>query len=325
MKICEFLPATPNRLWRFSAQMGVTDAICKCAPECTGLPDPSNLEALRTIQDRFSEAGFRLVGLEGDEFDMTRIKLGLPGRDEDIERYQLMLRNMGELEIPLLCYNFMAGIGWHRNQVDAEGRGGALVTTFDVDEVPKGLTEHGDISEETIWDNYTYFIRAVIPVAEEAGVRMGMHPDDPPLPALRGLGRILYTPEHVQRALDLIDSPSHGVTYCQANFQLMGADHATWIERFARDDKIVFVHFRDVRGTAERFQETFHDEGPTDMPGLLKLYHTHGFTGPIRVDHVPTLAGEDNNQPGYGELGRLFAVGYLKGALDALNIPEQGT
>jgi alpha-L-arabinofuranosidase len=86
---------------------------------------------------------------------------------------------------------------------------------------------------------------------------------------------------------------------------------------------IVFVHFRDVRGTAERFEETFHDDGPTDMPAMLKLYHEVGFTGPIRVDHVPTLAGEDNAQPGYGKLGRLFALGYLKGILQTWKIPYE--
>jgi D-mannonate dehydratase len=93
--------------------------------------------------------------------------------------------------------------------------------------------------------------------------------------------------------------------------------------RFAARNKLFFVRFRDVRGTAARFEKTFHDDGPTDLPALLRLYHESGFTGPIRVDHVPTLAGESNAQPGYEALGRLFAIGYLKGALQALRIPYQ--
>ena len=153
------------------------------------------------IQTRFREAGFTLYGLEGDQFDMRRIKLGLEGRDEDLERYCQMLRNMGELQIPLLCYNFMAGIGWHRTHGDVPTRGGALTSRFDIADVPKSLTEAGEISEERIWDNYACFIQHVMPVAEQAGVRMGMHPDDPPLPVLRGLARILYKPENFERAM----------------------------------------------------------------------------------------------------------------------------
>jgi len=138
---------------------------------------------------------------------------------------------------------------------------------------------------------------------------------------VRGMGRILCQAEGFDRALALSDSPSHGITFCQANFSLMDGELEPLVRRWA--DRIVFVHFRDVRGTAKRFEETFHDDGPTDMPAMLKLYHDAGFTGPIRVDHVPTMAGEDNSQPSYGALGRLFATGYLKGALQALKIPFQ--
>jgi len=320
MKLAEFLPAAPNRLWQLARQMGVRYAMCKCAPELTGLNPPWDMDALRTIQRRFSDAGFVLYGLEGDQFDMRRIKLGLDGRDEDIERYCQMLCNMGELGIPLLCYNFMAGIGWHRTRADVPTRGGALTSRFDLADVPTTLTDAGEVSEERMWDNYAYFIRRVMPVAEKAGVRMGMHPDDPPLPKLRGISRILYKPQNFERAMSLAPSPNNGVTFCQANFKLMGCDVAAWARRLAEQGKIFFVHFRDVRGTAERFEETFHDDGPTDMPAMLKLYHDLGFTGPVRVDHVPTMAGESNEQPGYESLGRLFAIGYTKGVMQALKI-----
>lgn len=321
MKLAEFLPAKPNRLWQLARQMGVRYAICKCAPELTGLKPPWDMDSLRAIQSRFAEAGFTLYGLEGDEFDMSRIKLGVEGRDEDIERYCQMLRNMGELGIPLLCYNFMVGIGWHRTHGDVPTRGGALTSRFDVVDVPASLTDAGEVNEERIWENYTYFIRRVMPVAEKSRVQMGMHPDDPPLPSLRGIARILSRPENFERAMALAPSPSNGVTFCQANFKLMGCDVAAWARRFAAQDKIFFVHFRDVRGTAERFEETFHDDGTTDMPAMLRLYHELGFTGPVRVDHVPTMAGEKNDQPGYESLGRLFAIGYTKGVMQALRIP----
>ncbi|MCX7006514.1 MAG: mannonate dehydratase, partial [Kiritimatiellaeota bacterium] len=311
MIIAEFLPAAPHVQWQYALQMGVRHAICKCAPELTVLKPPWDLDALRTIQQRFTAAGLTLYGLEGDQFDMRRIKLGLDGRDDDLELYCRMLRNMGALGIPLLCYNFMAGIGWHRTHGDVPTRGGALTSRFDAADIPSSLTEAGAVSEERMWENYAYFIRRVMPVAEQAGVRMGMHPDDPPLPSLRGIARILSKPENFERAMALAPSPYNGVTFCQANFKLMGCDVIAWARRFGEQKKIFFIHFRDVRGTAQRFEETFHDDGPTDMPALLKLYHELGFAGPVRVDHVPTLAGETNDQPGYGsaavaELDRCF-------------------
>ena len=321
MIITEFLPARPSRLWDWCRQLGVTHAICKCAPELTGLPAPWDIDALRTIHRRFADSGLVLHGLEGDPFDMQRIKLGQTGRDEDLEHYRQMLRNMGELGIPLLCYNFMAGIGWHRSQSNAVTRGGALTTRFDLRDVPADLTNAGEVSAECMRSNYAYFLKAVLPAAEASGVKMGLHPDDPPIPCLRGIARILSSSADIDRALALSASPSHGVTFCQANFKLMGADLEATVRKLAAARRLFFVHFRDVRGTAEAFEETFHDDGPTDMPAMIRLYHEVGFDGPIRMDHVPTLAGEANDNPGYGALGRLFAVGYLKGILQTLKIP----
>lgn len=319
MIIADFLPAVPDRSWQLARQVGITHAICKCAPELTGLPAPDHLEALRTVRDRFAAAGFTLIGLEGDEFDMQRIKLGLPGRDEDIDRYRAMLRNMGALGIGLLCYNFMATIGWYRTDTRVPARGGAVTNRFRLADVdPSPVTPELRVTEEKLWENYAYFITRVLPVAEAAGVKMGLHPDDPPLSPLRGVGRIFTSAGAFARAMALSGSPSHGITYCQANFLAMGEDIAATARRFA--DKIVFIHFRDVAGGREDFTETFHDDGPTDMAAMLRLYAELGFAGPIRVDHVPSMAGEENLPHGYAQLGRLFAVGYMKGILDAHRI-----
>jgi mannonate dehydratase len=320
MILADFLPSKPDRSWQLARQVGINHAICKCAPELTGLNAPDDLAALRTIRDRFADGGFKLIGLEGDEFDMQRIKLGLPGRDEDIARYQQMLRNMGELGIGLLCYNFMATIGWCRTDVHVPARGGAITNRFalaNLDQTP--VPEAQRVTEAKLWENYEYFITRVLPVAEQAGVKMGLHPDDPPLSPLRGVGRILISADAYARAMALSDSPAHGITYCQANFLAMGEDIAATARRFS--SRIVFVHFRDVEGTREDFTETFHDNGPTDMPAMLKLYHELGLDVPIRVDHVPSMAGEENLPHGYASLGRLFAIGYMKGIFDAHHIP----
>jgi mannonate dehydratase len=319
MILTDFLPAVPDRSWALACQLGVTHAICKCAPELTGLPAPDDFNALRTIRDRFKAGGLTLYGLEGDPFDMQRIKLGLPGRDEDITRYQQMLRNMGELGIPLLCYNFMATIGWCRTDVRVPTRGGAMTNRFQIAALDlEPVAPELRVTGQKLWDNYDYFITRVLPEAESAGVKMGLHPDDPPLSPLRGVGRILTSADAFARAMSISDSPAHGITYCQANFLAMGEDIATTARRFA--DRIVFVHFRDIAGTRDDFTETFHDDGPTDMAAMLRLYHEIGFRGPIRVDHVPSMAGEESLPHGYAQLARLFAIGYVKGILDSARI-----
>ena len=300
-------------------QMGVRYAIAKLAPELTGNVAPDQYEALTEAKTRFADAGFDLIGLEGDQFDMSRIKFGLEGRDEDLERYGRMLKNMGRLGVNLLCYNFMAGIGWYRTHTETPERGGALVSSFDADYAKTlPLTEHGEVSESQIWENYAYFIQRVIPVAERAGVQMALHPDDPPVSPLRGIGRIFTGANGVRRALALSNSPAHGLTFCQGTYTTMGEDVPALIQEWK--DRIRFVHIRDVAGTREAFRETFHDNGPTDMAAMLRCYGEIGFAGPLRSDHVPTMAGEDNTHFGYGMMGNLFGIGYIKGMMDALAI-----
>lgn len=320
MILADFLPSKRDRSWDFARQAGVTHTIARCHPRDTDLNPPWDIDALSTVQRRFADAGLTLIGLEGDEFEMRRIKLGLDGRDEDLALYQRMLANMGELGIGLLCYNFMATIGWCRTDMRVPARGGAITNRFQLSALdPAPVPPEDCVSEEKLWDNYAYFVRSVLPAAEQAGVELGLHPDDPPISPLRGVGRIFTSPDAFARAMALSPSLSHRITFCQANFTAMGCDVAATVRRFA--DRIAFVHFRDVEGTAEDFTETFHDNGPTDMPAMLRLYAELGFRGPIRVDHVPSLAGEEDLPPGYSYLGRLFALGYMKGILDTARIP----
>ena len=326
MFLIEFLPPRPHQLWALARQMGVTHCVIKAAPELTALPAPWQPGVLEKLQRDLAQAGLTLIGLEGDPFDMSRIKLGLPGRDEDLARYQQMLAEMGRLGLRLLCYNFMAGIGWHRSQAALTGRGGALVSGFDLASEPAGLTPAGAVPAEAIWANYENFLRAVRPAATAAGVRLGAHPDDPPLPVLRGIGRIFHSPEAFEQVLALDASPTHGLTFCQANWKLMCGDNisalAVHATKYAAAGRIHFVHLRHVAGTAEKFAETFHDEGAGEFAALLRAYHDGGFRGPVRCDHVPSMAGEDpaGHVPGYGTLGRLFADGYLLGLLDAFGM-----
>ncbi len=323
MIITEYLPSRSHVLWQLCLQMGIRHIIVSAKQERTGLKPPWEIDALHQLQRNFAEAGLKIYGLEGDQFNMSRIKLGLDGCDEDIEHFCQMLRNMGELGIPLLCYNFMAQIGWFRSKSDVTSRGGALVSRFDVNELSAEKTELGEVTAEQVWENFSYFVRQVMPIAEKAGIQMALHPDDPPLPYLQGVGRIFGTPEAIERAYSLAPSPSNGITFCRANFKLMGADLPKLIRHFTKHKRLFFLHLREVRGTTECFEEVFHDEAAVGLMETLKECHEADFDGPLRCDHVPTMAGEPNDQLGYGTLGRLFANGYVMGLMDALGIPRE--
>ncbi len=175
--------------------------------------------------------------------------------------------------------------------------------------------------ESQLWEALEYFLKAVVPVAEEAGVKLSMHPSDPPLSPVRGLPRIMTSPEEFQRLIDIYPSPASGITFCQGCFLEMGGDLEKSIRRFSELGKIFYVHFRDVRGSNGNFVETFHDDGPTDMHAAMQTYYDCGFDGPMRPDHGPTMEGESNDFPGYAIMGRLFAVGYMRGLLDAIERP----
>jgi mannonate dehydratase len=221
---------------------------------------------------------------------------------------------MGALDIPVVCYNFMAGFNWMRTSVSTPTRGGALVTSYNhalMKNAP--LTPAGVVSEERLWDNLQYFLERVIPVAEESNVNLALHPDDPPVSPIQGISRIITSAEALKRAINLVPSPNSGVTFCQGSLAAASADIPHEILELGKAGKIFFVHFRDIRGKAHEFCETFHDDGQTDMFAAVKAYREVGFDGPVRIDHVPTMEGENNREPGYGEVGRLFALGYLKG------------
>jgi mannonate dehydratase len=151
-----------------------------------------------------------------------------------------------------------------------------------------------------------------------------MHPDDPPLSPIRGLGRIMRSLENYQRLIDLAPSPVNGITLCQGNFALMTDDVPAAIRHFGAQKKLFFAHFRDVRGTAEKFVETFHDDGQTDMLACMQAYRDVEFEGVLRPDHVPTMEGDNNDRPGYSSVGRLFAIGYIKGLREAVYADRKG-
>lgn len=296
-----------------AAQCGVTDVV-------TRYPGPDPDELLR-VRDRIASFGLNLTVVEGF-LPIENIKLG---RDDGTEIAQMkaLLKTMQRAGIKLLCYNFMAGTDWVRTRLDQPERGKSKVTAFRLADVEKAMSltdgaqaiSHDSISADQLWKNLKGFLQELIPAAEQAGVTMCMHPDDPPLPRLLGKDRIMNSVENFERLVDLVPSPSNAICFCQGSFATMNVDISATIRRLGRH--IRYVHFRDVRGNPESFAETFHDNGPTDMVEAMKAYRDVGFSGPLRPDHVPQLIGEDDGEPGYTMLGRLFAYGYIRALIQS--------
>ena len=203
---------------RLARQMGMTDVVTT-VPGVTMAPEreqgpPLRYEDLLALRQRVEAAGLRLSVIEGYQLS-DRITLGLPGRDDDIARVCESITNMGRAGIPVYCYNFMAVFNWLRTTKDVPGRGGALVTRFDAGalaDVPD--TYAGTTTDTQMWENFEYFLHRALPVAEAAGVKLALHPDDPPMSPVRGLARIMRDMDAFKRVLDMADSPSNGITVC---------------------------------------------------------------------------------------------------------------
>jgi len=324
IQIAEMLPPVHSRLWDLAAQCGVTQAVgaLDFAGHYGAAPPWSHTSLLR-VKNAYEDGGFELAVIESRP-PLTAAKLGLPGRDEEIDSVCELIDAMGRLGIPVWCYEWMPVLNWMRTSTTIRSRGGALVTGYDHSQMLDApLTDYGEVSEAQLWESLHNFLERVLPVAEAAGVKLAMHPDDPPLSPIRGLGRIMRSVDSFQRLLDLAPNKMNGITLCQGNFTLMTDDLPAVIRRFA--DKIFFVHMRDVAGGPEKFEETFHDAGRTDMVACMRAYRNIGFNGVLRPDHVPTMAGDDNERAGYSSIGRLFAIGYLKGIREAVYGADSGS
>ena len=317
MKIGLVISDVNDPLVPIQKQLGMTHFVSALRAKAE---DKDNLNDMMAAKVKsFDDIGLKFSVFEGMG-GIEDIKLDRPGADEQMDYAKKLIEACGRNDVRVMCYNWMPVVGWYRTKKAKPSRGGSVVTAFDVaDEDPNERTYAGEISEATLWKTLDAFLREIIPVCEKWNVKMSLHPDDPPiLTPLKGISRIITSARNYQRVFDIIDSAYNTMTFCQANISAMGEDIPSTIRRFGHMGKISFSHFRDIRGDKNCFEETWHDDGQTDMYLAMKAYHEVGFNGVSRPDHVPTMIGEPNDRPSYAVQANLFAVGYMVGLKEAV-------
>ena len=241
-------------------------------------------------------------------------RLGRPEREQEAEDVCETLRVIGGFGVPVVEWTWSVSdvFGSTRGQ----GRGGAGVRRFDYDAVKDlGPLEPCEAMDaDAMWERLLWFLHRIIPAAEEAGVRLALHPHDPPTEWLRGEARIIGSIEGLRRLFEEAPSPANGLNFCQGTIAEMGADVVEAIRWFGERDRINHVHFRNVRGAVPRFDESFIDDGDTDMPAAMLAYQEVGYRYAMMPDHTPAIAGDTP----YGHRGRAYALGYMRALMEAV-------
>ena len=312
MKIMDSLgwnEVTDDRLNFFKAT-GVDCLQIVLSPEMSDGQD--HTEDFKGLKSFVEAHGLELHVLRSDVGD--RVIYDLPGRDEQIDNWCEMLRAIGAVGVPKTAMTFFA-ISHFRTD-SSPGRGGSSYSSFNYEEFMKDPPRHPgkQITADRLWENLTYFLERVIPVAEEAGVKIAVHPDDPPIPeALGGADRIVVSVENYQRMFDIFPSENIGMLFCQGCVAEMGVDVVDTIRYMGERDKIFYVHFRNIRGTPYDFQEVFIDEGEVDMLKAMEAYRDVGFNGPFMMDHTPHIQYRSGD-----DIGHAYANGYIRALIQTV-------
>ncbi|MCB1741328.1 MAG: mannonate dehydratase, partial [Gammaproteobacteria bacterium] len=269
------------------------------------------------LRKRIESFGLALEAIENVPIHFyEKALLGVAGRDEQIENYQATIRAVGRAGIPILGYHWMANRVWRTAKHDRT-RGGAQISSFDMSLAERAPdTFDTRLSEDQVWSNYRYFIEAVLPVAEEEGVVLALHPDDPPVPSLGGVARVFRNLAGFRRAMEEIaPSPWHRLDFCMGTWAEMGMDEMlAGLRHFLAARRIAYIHFRNVRGTVPCFEEAFIDDGDVDVVAVMRLLVEAGFDGILIDDHVPHMV----NDTEWMHRGRAYSAGYIKGLMHAV-------
>ena len=301
------------------------------------------LDRITALREKAEKHGMSLAVIESIPVHED-IKLGLASRDRLIDNYCESVRNLGRAGVPVLCYNFMPVFDWMRTDLARRLDDGSTALAFDdaalakidlsrgtadlpgwataysAQELEKLLAAYRSVSASKLWDNFAYFLERVVPVAASSGVRMALHPDDPPW-SIFGLPRIVTSGAALERVTTIVDNEANGITFCAGS---LAADPTNDLPSIVRSlgakGRIHFAHCRNIKRTGKHsFQETAHpsDRGDIDMRAVLSALHDTGFTGPIRSDHGRMIWGE-TGQPGYGLHDRALGAMYLHGLWEGI-------
>jgi mannonate dehydratase len=302
-----------------------------------------SLDRIESLHDEVDRHGMSLSVIESIPVHED-IKLGRPTRDRLIDNYCESVRNMGRAGVPVLCYNFMPVFDWTRTELarrldddstalaydDAAlakidlSRGTAdlpgWATAYTAGELKKLLDAYRSVDESRLWENFAYFLDRVVPVAASSGVRMALHPDDPPW-SIFGLPRIITNGAALDRVTTIVDNPANGITFCAGSLAANAKnDLPAIIRSLGAKGRIHFAHCRNIKRSGPRsFQETAHPSefGDVDMRAVLGALHDTSFAGPIRSDHGRMIWGE-TGQPGYGLHDRALGAMYLHGLWEGI-------
>ena len=311
------MAAIQDQALDFLRQLGVDNLILH-VPDLPG-EDHWEFRDLLLWRTRVEAAGLKLAAIENFPTKFyDKIMQGRPGRDEQIENVRTTIRNLGRAGIRIMGYHFMLNSVW-RTEYSPRGRGGARVTIYDHELVKDApVSAIGEFDDEAIWANLTYFLKAIIPVAEEEGVVMALHPDDPPVPKIAGIARIIRSVEAYKRLIEIVPSPSNCLEFCQGTVaEMCSSAEQVYdaIRYFGSRKKIAYVHFRNVSRCVPKFEETFIDDGFVDMLQAMRVYKEVGFDGVMIVDHSPALTGDTP----FGHGGQAYAIGYMKALIKCVN------
>jgi mannonate dehydratase len=340
-----------DEVLKLAVQLGVRDVVVYGGPGAANVPGTdqrlskprAGYNDYLAMRRRLESFGLRLAAVEGGFLHSPKyhdVAFGGPKRDELIEELIAEIRDMARAGVPVYGYHWMPLLVWRTRPVRI--RGGAQATAFDYEEAKaardlescrqlrkelnwgmmtcESAPAGRKVTEEEMWRSLEYWIRKVTPVAEKEGIRLGIHPDDPPTPELAGLPRILRNHAAYRRLIEIYPSDANAIEFCQGTFSEMQDDVYDAIRYFGSRNKILYVHFRNVSAKVPRFNEEFINTGYVDMLKAMRLYRETGFQGVFIDDHCPDVEGDS---PFPGNLGgyrsRTFALGYIQALLDVVN------
>lgn len=329
---------------------GVTDIVGALYDVPVGNVWP--IDEIMALKKQVNDAGLKLEVIESVNVHED-IKLGAPGRDRYIENYRKSIRNLSEAGVKVICYNFMPVFDWIRTDLAMRLEDGSTAMAYN-HELLKNMTpvelvnyiknhsngfelpgwekdrltllenifeQYRSVNEEKLFDNYRYFLEGVIPVCEEVGIKMAVHPDDPPR-SLFGLPRIVTCMENLERIVRMVDSPCNGITLCTGSLGARSGNNIPeMIRRFGNNGKIPFAHIRNIKFfSGESYHETSHlsVDGSLDMFEIMKAFYDIKFDGYIRPDHGRSIWNE-KSRPGYGLYDRALGIAYLNGLWESIS------